>query len=73
MKKAVFFAVVATLFISALAMGDKNLNKIHKGMMKDGNKVNCVFCHKGTDIPRKGQEYNKFLKTPTCAGEKCHK
>ncbi|MBN2718172.1 MAG: hypothetical protein JXX14_20170 [Deltaproteobacteria bacterium] len=73
MKKGLFFVIFATLLISALAMGDKTMNKAHKGMEKDGKKVNCVYCHNGTDIPKKGQDFNKFIKTPTCAGEKCHK
>jgi len=73
MKHVFFFAVVTAMFISALAFGDKKLNKIHKGMEKDGKKVNCVYCHKGTDIPKEGTDFNKFLKHPSCAGEGCHK
>ncbi|MBN2529883.1 MAG: hypothetical protein JXR76_26065 [Deltaproteobacteria bacterium] len=73
MKHLLFVVVIATMFVSALAMGNKNINKIHKGMVQNGKKVNCVFCHKDTAIPReKGADYKKLLKTPSCAGEKCH-
>ena len=73
MKKILFIIVTASMFVSALALGDKNMNKIHRGMKKDGKKVNCAYCHKGTDIPKKGQDFDKFLKTETCAGDNCHK
>lgn len=72
MKRLFFGIVITTMLIGAIAMGDKKLNDVHKGMEVDGKKVNCVFCHKGTDIPKEGTDYKKYYSTPTCAGAKCH-
>ena len=73
MKHLLFLVVFATMFVSALAFGDKKMNKIHKGMEKDGKKINCVYCHKDTNIPKEGTDFNKHMKNPSCAGENCHK
>ncbi|MBN2340026.1 MAG: hypothetical protein JXX29_06840 [Deltaproteobacteria bacterium] len=72
MKQLLFVTVIATMFIGALAMGDVKLNKSHKGMDVDGKKVNCVYCHKDTNIPKKGTDYKKHQSSATCSGSKCH-
>lgn len=60
------------MFVGALAIGDVKMNKAHKGMEVEGKKVNCIYCHKGTNIPKKGTDYKKYESQKTCAGKNCH-
>ena len=75
MKKAIFGAAIATMFVSSLLFASTDLNKQHKGQKgKDGAKVNCTYCHKKAGAPKtKGNDLAKAKKGEYCAIDGCHK
>ena len=74
MKNAILAGVSAMFLVSGLAFGNVTLNKQHKGKTGlDGDKINCVYCHKKAEIPKKkGQDMAKLKKTKFCKGSGCH-
>lgn len=72
--KYVIGIVSVTILASSLLSADPKMNKVHRGMMRDGVKVNCNYCHKtpGNLPKKKGQDINALYKSKTCAGEGCH-
>jgi hypothetical protein len=72
MKNVLIIATLTTLFISALVYGSPKLNKIHKGMDRDGVKINCAYCHKKAAIVKGGKNYKQHQKGKFCAGSGCH-
>lgn len=73
MKKLLFILAIASMLIGTAIGADVLLNKKHKGLNgKDGDKVNCVYCHKKAGNPKKTKEYEKYKKGPFCMIEGCH-
>ena len=72
MKKIIMAVIIASAFLSVLASGSMKLNKLHKGMNKDGNKINCAYCHTVNKIPKKGNDYKSYQKNAYCQGKGCH-
>ncbi len=72
MKKIIFAATIATMFIGTMLFADVPLNKKHKGMEKDGQKVNCAYCHKKAGNPKEGKDYAKYKNGKFCKGSGCH-
>ena len=72
MKKIVFGLAIATMFVSSILFADVNLNKKHKGMEKDGAKVNCAYCHTKAGNPKEGKDYAKYRDGKFCKGSGCH-
>ena len=75
MKKAIFGAAIATMFISSLLFASTELNKQHKGKAgKDAAKINCSYCHKKAANPKtKGNDLAALKKGEYCAIDGCHK
>ena len=75
MKRYIAAIISITVLVGSFLAADPKMNKAHKGMTKDGVKVNCNYCHKSPgNIPKKkGQDIKALYKTKTCAGEGCHK
>ena len=72
MKKTALAIIIASAFISALALGNMKLSKIHKGMNKKGAKINCTYCHTTNKIPKNGTKFKKYQKNAYCSGKGCH-
>ena len=72
MKKVIFGLTLTTMFIGTMLFADVSLNKKHKGMKKDGQKINCVYCHKKAGNPKDGKEFAKYQKGKFCKGSGCH-
>ena len=78
-KRLSFFLVM--LMISSVAFSNVKISAKHKDKMKDGKKVNCLYCHAGdSKIEKKkgqiqGQKLNgvALSKIKSCAGADCHK
>jgi len=72
MKKIIFGLAIATMFVSTVLFADVTLNKKHKGLEKDGAKINCVYCHKKAGNPKEGKDYAKYKSGKFCKGSGCH-
>jgi len=72
MKPALIALALAVLFISSLAFSSAQLQKAHKGLDRDGAKINCAYCHEKAAIPKEGKDYQKHQGNPGCKGSGCH-
>ncbi len=72
MKKIIFAAAIATMFVSTMLLASVPLNKSHKGKEKDGQKVNCAYCHKTAGANKEGKDYAKYKNGKFCKGSGCH-
>ena len=74
MKQSIILLILALLFISTAVFADKKLNKDHLNMKtRDGDKVNCILCHKTAGIEKKkGAPYKHLYTTRYCNGSGCH-
>jgi hypothetical protein len=73
MKKLLVGLAAVSMLVSTVVMGSVSLNKPHKGMKgKDGDKINCVYCHNKAGNPKEGKDYDKYKKGPYCKKSGCH-
>ncbi len=74
MKRFITPIVFAAILAAAVLNANPTIFKAHKGMTgKDSAKINCVYCHKTTAIPKaKGNDIEKLKKGPYCAMKDCH-
>lgn len=76
MKRAIFLIppILVLIFISTSVFADKTLNKQHLNLKtRDGDKVNCILCHKKAGIEKKkGSPYKHLYNDRMCNGSGCH-
>lgn len=72
MRKLIVFAAAASLLAAGALFADVPLNNAHKGLKKDGESVNCAYCHTKAAIPKKGKDYAPFKSNASCKGQGCH-
>ena len=74
MKKVLVGTVIIAVFSATWLFANPEINKKHAGKQKDGQSVNCVFCHvKGKIAKIKGQDHKKLEQDKLCMGAGCHK
>lgn len=76
-KKVVFALALATMLLGTALSANVLLNKKHKGLNgKQGDKVNCAYCHEKAGIGKtektKDKNYEKFKTGPFCKTKGCH-
>jgi hypothetical protein len=72
MKKLILSLAVASMFIAGALFADVPLNNTHKNLKKDGESINCAYCHTKAAIPKKGKDYKQFQSGASCKGQGCH-
>ena len=72
MKKIILALALATTFIAGALYADVQLNNTHKNVKKDGEAVNCAYCHTKAGIPKQGKDYKTFQSNASCKGNGCH-
>ena len=72
MKKILAAMAILSLFVGTVIFADVPLNKKHKGLEKDGEKINCAYCHKKAGNPKEGKDYAKYKTGKFCTGSGCH-
>jgi cytochrome c553 len=72
MKKIVCALAIASMLVGTSLFADVPLNKKHKDLTKDGEKVNCAYCHTKAGNPKAGKDYEKYKAGKFCKGSGCH-
>jgi hypothetical protein len=73
LRKLLFGLAIATMLAGTALFADVLLNKKHKGLNgRDGDKVNCVYCHTKAGNPKVGKDYEKYKSGPYCKIKGCH-
>ncbi|HRZ27823.1 MAG TPA: hypothetical protein P5346_15790 [Spirochaetota bacterium] len=75
--KKVTIALVCGMFVftAAALFANAKLQTAHKGYKGFKAITKCADCHNDTTKleKKKGADYKALLKTPSCAGQGCHK
>lgn len=73
MKKILLVVALAFMFAGALAFSSPSLVKPHKGMIRNGAKIDCAYCHEASGAPKAGKDYAAYQKKASCQGAGCHR
>ena len=79
-KRISFFIIILMMISTAAVYSNTKLSAKHKYLKKNGQKIDCSYCHSGelkiekkkkqiTDYSLNGVEFSQIK---SCAGDDCH-
>ncbi len=74
MKKYSLSIAVFLMLASTVVFANITIMGKHRGKTKNGNMINCTYCHTQSKVPKAkgGYPISKTNRNPSCQGRGCH-
>ncbi|HPJ38272.1 MAG TPA: hypothetical protein PLT75_07495 [Spirochaetota bacterium] len=74
MKKYSLSIAVFLMLACTVVFANPGIMGKHRGKTKNGNMINCSYCHTQSKVPRAKGKYpiSKTNRNPSCRGSGCH-